>query len=160
MAKKVQKGVRVSPSDNVRQRVRAVRSRQRWSLAQLAERMGELGYPMDVSTIGKIERGQRGVSIDDVFALALALEVAVIHLCVPLSDDDRLAVTETRAMHPQLARRWARGFDPLDADRRIYLTEQPLSEIGDALAQLSQVQAAAVLPPPSLHTDRRRKDQS
>ena len=72
-----------TPGNLPRKRVRAVRSRKDWSQQRLADEMELLGVPMDRSAVAKVETGARGVSIDEVFAFALALAASPTALLVP-----------------------------------------------------------------------------
>lgn len=69
--------------------VKAVRDRRGLSQQQLAVRLGELGRPMQASAVAKIESGARRVDVDDLAALAVALNVAVARLLVPDGDEDQ-----------------------------------------------------------------------
>lgn len=47
------------------------------TLEALSERVTEVGWPMGLGTLSKIERGDRGVAADDLVALARALDVGI-----------------------------------------------------------------------------------
>lgn len=55
--------------------VAAHRQRRGWDQARLAARVSEVGRPMSPSVLGKIEAAARRVDVDDLAALARALEV-------------------------------------------------------------------------------------
>ncbi|MEU9643607.1 helix-turn-helix transcriptional regulator [Streptomyces sp. NPDC048188] len=55
--------------------VTAHRQRRGWDQAYFAERVTEAGRPMSASVLGKVESGARRVDVDDLVALAAALEV-------------------------------------------------------------------------------------
>jgi transcriptional regulator with XRE-family HTH domain len=55
--------------------VAALRQRRGWEQRQLAERVTAAGRPMSASVLGKVEAAARRVDIDDLVALAAALEV-------------------------------------------------------------------------------------
>ena len=117
--------------------LRAVRERRRWNQQQLADRLAELGEPMDRSTIAKIENGSRQVSLDEALRLAAALEVSPVHLFTdppneaPTSTKDRSAPARPQVrlaakltVSPREARMWVRGEQPLrGADRKTFYTE-------------------------------------
>ncbi|OSZ58676.1 hypothetical protein OQI_20435 [Streptomyces pharetrae CZA14] len=52
------------------------RQRRGWDQAYLAERVSDAGRPMSTSVLGKIESGARRVDVDDLVAVAAALEVS------------------------------------------------------------------------------------
>jgi transcriptional regulator with XRE-family HTH domain len=119
-----------SVSDVVAERVREVRKRQGLTARALAERCAAAGTPgLTAQALSNIESGRRGaddrrrrdVTVDELFALAAALNVAPVHLLVPpkgptgkASDEERLYnVTPGKAVRREDVRRWVRGFDPL-----------------------------------------------
>jgi transcriptional regulator with XRE-family HTH domain len=66
---------------------RRIRERRGLTLANVAERMAALGRPMTLNGVSKIERGNRGVDLDDVAALARALDVAPLLLILPVGHE-------------------------------------------------------------------------
>ncbi|MGW4352436.1 Z1 domain-containing protein [Nocardia sp. NPDC004582] len=102
-------GIRLS------QRVQDLRVARGLTLATLARRMGELGRPIDLSTLGKLEKGQRRVDVDDLVALALALEVSPNGLLLPdTASGDRIDLTERFRVTSSEAWKWAVGDQPTD----------------------------------------------
>ena len=78
------------------------------------ERLAELGYgKISRSILAKIERGNRRVDIDDVLALAAALDVAPVHLFVPYDRDRMIEITPSVQVPAHLVRRWVHGWSPL-----------------------------------------------
>ena len=74
---------------------------------RLAAMMEELGEPLHASAITKVERGDRKVSLDEVFAFAAALAVPPVLLLVPLDGkESRLRVTDKSEIHPHLVLDW------------------------------------------------------
>ncbi|MFF0510966.1 helix-turn-helix domain-containing protein [Streptomyces sp. NPDC004250] len=67
--------------------VTAHRQRHGWDQAYCAERVTEAGRPMSASVLGKVEAGARRVDVDDLVALAAALEVRPQQL-LPGGDSD------------------------------------------------------------------------
>lgn len=136
-----------SPSDVVAARVRQVRGKRHMTVAQLAARCAELGAPLlTEQALYKLEarrpgkRHPRPVTVDELLALALALDVAPVHLLVPPDDDQEpypvtVAVTEISFR----VRCWVRGLFPLArlpkvGDQRQYFSEVPADEF-DAVQQ-------------------------
>jgi transcriptional regulator with XRE-family HTH domain len=72
----------------VARNVRRVRAERDRTQAQLARQLG-----WTKSTLSKLEGGIRGVGVDDLLALALALEVVPAVLLIPWEDDEELAVS-------------------------------------------------------------------
>lgn len=75
-------------AERVAANVKQVREARRLSLEALSQRMGELGRPILRTGIAKIESGERRVDVDDLMALAIALEVTPNRLLLvsPVSD--------------------------------------------------------------------------
>ena len=68
--------------------VAAHRQRLGWDQARLAERVTEAGRPMSSSVLGKVEAGTRRVDVDDLVALASALDVPPARLLPSSADGD------------------------------------------------------------------------
>ena len=94
-----------APSEIFRARLREVRRRQGWTQQQIAEAPG---VNLDASAITRLERGTRGVMLDDVITISAALGVSPLHMIVPLENDadleervtdleERLAAVEEQA---------------------------------------------------------------
>ena len=132
-------------SQTVARRVREVRGKM--SRAELAERLGELGYDLSSGAIGELERETRRVTVDDWLALSAALGVAPIHLLVPFEDPEPLnasaadvgifnpntllKVARNLVLAPLEARAWVRGrslyagLADKDVEQRFYYDETP-----------------------------------
>lgn len=128
--------------DTTAERVRSLRIRNGMSQQDLADRMNHLGARVDRSVVAKVEAGKRAVSLEDVFRFALALDVAPVHLIVPIDGDDPIHLAPQMEAPPAEVRNWIRGFTPLPyQDPRVYFTVVPLSETraaGEALAAWEQ----------------------
>jgi transcriptional regulator with XRE-family HTH domain len=89
------------------------------SQARLAQRLEELEWMrVQQSTIAKIERGERSLSLDEMFTIAHALNVPPAFLVLP-PDDDELVEIAHGAVYPAgevrswLAGEWyLEGHDP------------------------------------------------
>lgn len=98
---------------------------------ELADKLRASGVPWDRGTVTKLETGRRqGVSVTEWLALARALDVAPVHLLIPLEDRALFQVTPNEALPAHRVRPWARGIVPLPgSDSRIFHTEVPLAEL-------------------------------
>lgn len=65
----------MSTSSTVSATVRALRLQHRLTLADLADRLARIDHPMSLNAVSKIERGTRRITVDDLVALAAALDV-------------------------------------------------------------------------------------
>jgi transcriptional regulator with XRE-family HTH domain len=72
------------PSQVFGDNVHAIRRLKKMKQEDLSERMVSLGHPgWSRVTVSDVERAQRGTSIDELFALAIALETSVAKLLDP-----------------------------------------------------------------------------
>jgi len=121
-----------TPGQVLAHRVREARKRRDWTQQQLADRLRELGFPTHRLTIAKIEKGgtrAENAPLREVLALAAALDVAPVHLLVPLEDEAMVAVTPELFSQARHVRAWIRGRNILrGGDLAQYLAEMPDSE--------------------------------
>lgn len=103
-----------SPSETVAARVKELRKRHRWTQADLAGHLAHLGYPVDPTVITRLERGERGVSLDDALAIAYALGVSPLYLVFPVTEGAEIEITSKTTVDARDARRWTRGETPLE----------------------------------------------
>src|SRR6266700_5123069 len=106
-----------TPSDVVAARVREVRGKRNLTVAELAGRCAGLGAPeLTAQALYKLEQRRPGklrprpVKVDELLALAAALNVAPVHLLVP-PDDFRKAYQLTGGISERAVyvRHWIRG---------------------------------------------------
>lgn len=126
----------MSPEDvasavgTIAQRVRQLRGRRAWTAEELGNRLKRAGVPWDRFTVANLENGKRqNVTVQELFALALVLDVAPVNLLVPL-DDRPCQITATRAEDADTVRAWVRGEEPLPGtDERTFLAEVSLHDL-------------------------------
>lgn len=132
-----------SPSQVLAELLPAIRARRQLSAQQLAAAVRKLGGTLDRAAISKIETGARGVSLDEAVLLAVALDVAPVHLLTPRDDDEPVSVAPAVTVAADRARRWVRGLEPLpDHDDQSYRTEVPASEWARQGERVRQAEAA------------------
>lgn len=121
----------VAPVAAIAQRVKDARNRKGMTAQELADRLKAGGLSWDRGTVTKLETGRRqNVSVVEWLALARALDVAPIHLLVPLEDGGSYQVTPNESAKTARARYWIRGLVPLGrTDMRIFKTEVPVAEL-------------------------------
>jgi hypothetical protein len=96
------------------------------SQRRLVARLDQLGLPLNQSVITRIERGTRKVSLDEAVALAAALDVAPVHLFMPINDEGCVSVTPSIEEPSRVARQWALGIRALDpVNTRFYGSQSP-----------------------------------
>ncbi len=109
--------------------IRTLRNARRMSTLRLAARLAELGRPIIATGITKIEANHRRVDVDDLVALALALDVSPNRLLLPgeggsshfqtahgmgtTSDGSELELTSVVRVPVLDAWQWATGEMPL-----------------------------------------------
>jgi transcriptional regulator with XRE-family HTH domain len=101
------------PSEVFGAQMGTVRGRRGLSLQDLADRLTRLGFPMDRTTLNKLENGRRGLSLDEALAIAAALDVSPLHLFVPIMDSEQLEIAPKVTAGAVRARKWLRGEQPL-----------------------------------------------
>ncbi|MGW1137613.1 helix-turn-helix domain-containing protein [Streptomyces zhihengii] len=122
-----------SPTDAVARRVREVRAARGMSAQQLADALAAEGIAWQRSTVAKLENGNReNVSLTEWLALAAVLNVAPVHLLLPLAGEDaQYLATPTRAEDIERVRGWVRGHYPLPGGNVVkFQDEMPEEERG------------------------------
>jgi transcriptional regulator with XRE-family HTH domain len=114
-------------------RLREARDERVWTQQDLSDALDALGAPMDRTTIAKLEKQQREVRLDELIAIAAALDVAVLHLILPIEGDDAVRLAPSLETGVERARDWAGGRHPLNADNaRFYYYQSPRDSELDA----------------------------
>jgi|GraSoiStandDraft_41_1057321.scaffolds.fasta_scaffold1556533_1 transcriptional regulator with XRE-family HTH domain len=116
------------PSEVFRARLREVRRLKGWTQADLASALAAAGMNLGEPAITRMERGTRGLSLDEAVAIAAVLGVSPLHMIVPL-DDDSAQIAPGRTVSTADARAWIRGLTPLiQADEQLFYALTPASE--------------------------------
>lgn len=79
------------------------------SLAELSARMGDAGLPLNLNGLNKIERGNRGVDLDELVALARVLDLPPLLLIFPVGSPSTIELLPGVHVPPWLAARWFTG---------------------------------------------------
>ncbi len=94
----------------VAENVRLLRRERGWSLEALSARLARLGRPLSLSGISKVENGDRGVDVDELVALALALDVTPNRLLLTAeAGAAQIELTPQACVEQLAAWRWACG---------------------------------------------------
>lgn len=80
----------VFPRDLVAANIRAERGRLDLSQKDLAERMSDMHHVWSRPTVSQVEKGARPVSADELYGLAIALNVSVLSLLAPTVDKSQV----------------------------------------------------------------------
>jgi transcriptional regulator with XRE-family HTH domain len=91
--------------------VKRLRTRKNLGLRALARKLEEVGRPLRHSAIDQIEKGTRRVDVDDLVALALALDTSPMGLLLPHGDDpaELVPVGGNDKVPAERFWRWLRG---------------------------------------------------
>lgn len=121
--------------------IRSLREKRRLSYAELSRILDGLGRPIPALGLRRIEAGERRIDVDDLVALALALEVSPLAILLPTSD--AAIVPNGDAYSARRIWDWGIGNWPLTGDEVTFVRDsQPLRwaekigdrETGDAIA--------------------------
>lgn len=82
------------------------------TLRQLARRLAEIGQPINVDGVNRIEMGKRQVTTPELLALAVTLNVSPMTLLMPAEPGD-VQLTPAVVVEWERAWRWAVGDQPL-----------------------------------------------
>lgn len=95
--------------------VQRMRRRRDLSIYELSAMLRKAGRPITPAAVGKIERQQRQVTVDDLLALAVILGVSPSALLLPLDDNanKRVDVTGAGEVPADVAWDWMDGKRPL-----------------------------------------------
>ncbi len=120
------------PHRVIAERVKEIRKARGLSGDRLAREMTKAGVKWDRSIVANLENGRRSiVTVEELLALAYILDVAPVHLMVPLDMDSWYAVTPASyATTSGRVRAWIRGLFALEGhtDERKYFSEVPNAE--------------------------------
>jgi transcriptional regulator with XRE-family HTH domain len=90
-----------------------VRRAQGWTQSRLAERLDALGYSISQATLAKIETGRRQVTIQDLVAIAVALDTPPLLLLLPHDLNAEVALTPRVTARALDVRRWFASRKPI-----------------------------------------------
>ena len=116
----------LSVSECFARRLPAARAARGLSQRRLAQDLRAAGLGIDHSALARIESGARNVSLDEAFAIALALNVSPLSMFAPREPAPRVRIAPSVDMAPGDLRRWVRGLAPArpgDKWRRPYFEE-------------------------------------
>lgn len=89
--------------------VRRLREKDKLTYVELSKRLTEIGRPIPVLGLRRIEAGERRVDVDDLEALAHALGVPPVQLVFPVGSVDEVEVPPGLVVPTATALRWFTG---------------------------------------------------
>lgn len=109
----------------IAERMRELRTRRRWSAQRLAEEMTKVGVEWNRGVVTKLENNRReSVSVTELMALALVLDVPPLAILLPREDAD-IQITPQRAVTAKKVGEWLIGPHPLPASTDSEFVEHP-----------------------------------
>lgn len=102
--------------ERVAANIRTLRGSMKYK--ELSDRLAEIGRPIPVLGLSRIESHARRVDTDDLVAIALALEVTPTRLMLPMTDHGAVELTPKVSAGPVKAWKWADGEEPLKGQPR------------------------------------------
>jgi transcriptional regulator with XRE-family HTH domain len=133
-------------SDVFRQRLRETRKARAMTQGDLGARMREAGYPMDKAAVQRVEKGDRGVSLDETLAFAAVLGAVPAQMFTP-PGDETVWLTKNLGVNGEGIRAWLRYGDAFVADS---------GDLPEELWQDRAMQAMAVLARALVDADRNK----
>ncbi|PPG61629.1 helix-turn-helix domain-containing protein [Rathayibacter sp. AY1C5] len=111
-----QRGNEIGPTGlEVAKNIKRIRLYAGRTQADVSQMLAELGRPVPVASIGKIESGDRRVEVDDLIAFAVVLGVTPLALLMPHTRSSNETVNITGHRGPAFeAWHWAVGEAPLN----------------------------------------------
>jgi transcriptional regulator with XRE-family HTH domain len=118
-------------AEQVATNLRQIREKRRLSYTEIAARLEELGRPIPILGLRRIERGERRVDLDDLAALARALHVPPILLIFSVGTTEPIDVLPGQKMPDWDAIRWFIGerASPGDDDPTWRTSAEPLQRL-------------------------------
>lgn len=159
MEKRRQRGNEIDTTGRtVASNVARLRRARDLSLELLSRSLGELGRPISVSGLSKLEHGDRKVDADDLVALAIALNVSPLAILLPptRTPNEIAEVTGAKGLARDLWG-WATGDTPREMD----------GDYEDILSQVSEFRSSSIpwwlslkteVPSDNLHPDARERE--
>jgi transcriptional regulator with XRE-family HTH domain len=128
-----------------------IRKRKKLSFLEVAARTEEVGQPIAVLGLRRIERGERRVDYDDLLTLAIALDTAPINLMAPAVSDTVPYPIGKQEYGTRTVREWISGGSLRPSDPEVpWAAPDPdpypgVAELSDLLQWLPEDRRNAVL---------------
>jgi transcriptional regulator with XRE-family HTH domain len=106
-------------------RLRAIRKASGLSLREVAERLAEVGHPLNLTGVSKLENGTRRMDVDDLTALAAVLRVSPATLLMPEADYEGKTVSITGVTNDaRTVWNWLTSQEPLPGEHDVLFVAQ------------------------------------
>lgn len=128
-------GTRGPVGDRVAENIRRERTGQHLTLSDVAHACAKAGHPMHISTLSKIEKSERRVSVDDLVALAWVLNISPNDLLFGDGTRSRtVALSATTRISRDRLRRWLSTEPPSAGSPASTLTDLVRGIVDEVLA--------------------------
>jgi transcriptional regulator with XRE-family HTH domain len=136
------------PSETVGKQVARARDRRGWSQQKFADRLKELDpdTTLNRAAVAKIESGVRGVTLDEVVFLAVALSVPPVALMLPIGTEEWVLLSPSTEVDIFRALDWFCAEAPLGDEDGWLEGVQPVElfrELRNKLDDIASAQAVA-----------------
>lgn len=126
--------------DAVRRQIEKLRLSQNLTYAELSRRLSEFGRPLNTLALRRIEAGARRVDVDDLVALALALQVnpnaLLMETDLAAADtDERSRVTNNVEHYADVHWSWLYGIWPLHGEESQLVFQRRVMPPGRTIAE-------------------------
>jgi transcriptional regulator with XRE-family HTH domain len=102
-------------AERVAKNVERIRKARQLHQKDVSALLRDVGRPMLPTVVSKIERGERRIDVDDLVALALALNVSPLSLLMPAEwSSNPVELTSAVQVSAQVAWLWAQGEGPAE----------------------------------------------
>ncbi|MDW4913721.1 helix-turn-helix transcriptional regulator [Streptomyces californicus] len=136
-------------AQRVAENVAKIRKARQLDQKELSARLSDVGRPMLPTVVSKIERKDRRIDVDDLVALALALNVspALLLLGSSYSEHESVLLTDRVRTTSRTAWRWTEGAEaitiPADRDKDRWVHERDFSTMSQPPARQRFAQSPA-----------------
>lgn len=136
----------MTPAEVFARRLREIRTAKGWSQARVAEEMTRLGHRMMQTTVGKVETGDRSVSLEEALVFALALGVAPSAMLGTRDGRGEITIADGVTAKPRHVVAWVGGDGPLgpaEDDPDFYFANNV--DVAHYIRELTSYQALSTL---------------
>ncbi|MFI1799371.1 helix-turn-helix transcriptional regulator [Streptomyces sp. NPDC020379] len=107
------------PENNVAERIKLEREIRGWSTQKLAERMAEVGHPVNQSAIWRIESGKprRRVNLDEALGFSKVFDIPLDDLTGPPGHVSNAQVRRLVGEYVERWKEWRAAREPMDRAR-------------------------------------------
>ncbi|MFJ4173456.1 hypothetical protein [Microbacterium sp. NPDC089696] len=123
--------------------IAAIREARQMTFASLSAELDRLGHPIPTLGLRRIESRARRVNVDDLVAIAVALNVSPQTLLMSQNDDGALPTALPKSFDSSEARAWMRGDLNLTLESRHDYWLERRGEIETALIEADRLAASS-----------------